>query len=141
MCQMDPTCFYSLCTRDLVIMSWVWWCWQLLCFSPVLCPFDKKKFPMPMVKEVLSTRTQFIFILFCREGSNGSKHPKPKKGISNVLRSFTISFFEPVPENLFQTSNLKSQMAICTTEQLTCILVFLWGLYLHLCSWGFFALH
>lgn len=58
-------------------------------FNPVLCSFVKK-FAMPMVKVVLLARTLFIFILFCREGSNRNKNPKPKKGISNILRSCTI---------------------------------------------------
>lgn len=39
-----------------------------------------------MVKAVLLARRLFIFILFCGEDSNGNKNPKPKKGISNVLR-------------------------------------------------------
>lgn len=96
---------------------------------------------MPMLKVVLLARTLFLFILFCREGLNGSKSPKPKKGISNILRSCPIFFFEVVPENLFQTSSPNSQIAICTTEQLTCVRVFLRGLYFHLCSLFSFALH
>lgn len=51
----------------------------------MLSSFDKK-FAMSMVKVVLLARRLFIFILFCREDSNGNKNPKPKKSISNVLR-------------------------------------------------------